>query len=91
MNVGSGDQGPSPLRVADNLSAGNLRRPIVNAGPAIKINSNQRYATSSATAAHFRRSCEAADRKEDAIKAYGQLIQWDYNYKDVRDRLAALE
>ena len=35
--------------------------PIVNAGPAIKINSNQRYATSSATAALFRRACEAAD------------------------------
>jgi aspartyl aminopeptidase len=34
--------------------------PIVNAGPAIKINSNQRYATSSATAAAFRRACEAA-------------------------------
>ena len=36
-------------------------RPIVNAGPAIKVNSNQRYATSSATAARFRRACEAAD------------------------------
>ena len=35
--------------------------PVVNAGPAIKINSNQRYATSSATAAAFRRACEAAD------------------------------
>ena len=34
--------------------------PIVNAGPAIKINSNQRYATSSGTAAVFRRACEAA-------------------------------
>ncbi len=34
--------------------------PIVNAGPAIKINSNQRYATSSATAAMFRRACETA-------------------------------
>lgn len=37
------------------------------------------------------RSCEAADRKEEALKAYGQLIQWDYNYRDVRDRLAALK
>lgn len=35
--------------------------PVVNAGPAIKINSNQRYATSSATAASFRQACEAAD------------------------------
>jgi len=35
--------------------------PIVNRGPAIKFNSNQRYATSSATAALFRRACEVAD------------------------------
>ena len=34
--------------------------PLVNAGPAIKINSNQRYATSSATAALFRRACDTA-------------------------------
>ncbi len=34
--------------------------PMVNAGPAIKINANQRYATSSATAARFIRSCNAA-------------------------------
>ncbi len=35
-------------------------RPMVNAGPAIKINSNQRYATSSHTAAMFREACETA-------------------------------
>lgn len=34
--------------------------PLVNAGPAIKINVNQRYATSSTTAALFRRACERA-------------------------------
>ena len=35
-------------------------RPTVNAGPAIKVNSNQRYATSSDTAALFQRACERA-------------------------------
>ena len=34
--------------------------PMVNAGPAIKINANQRYATSSTTAARFIRSCNDA-------------------------------
>ena len=33
----------------------------MNEGPAIKVNSNQRYATSSSTAAMFQRACEAAD------------------------------
>lgn len=35
-------------------------RPIVNAGPALKVNSNQRYATSATTAAQFQRACETA-------------------------------
>jgi aspartyl aminopeptidase len=35
-------------------------RPIVNEGPAIKINANQRYATSSETAAFFQRACTIA-------------------------------
>ncbi|MEH6564833.1 MAG: M18 family aminopeptidase [Halopseudomonas sp.] len=34
--------------------------PKLNAGPVIKINSNQRYATSSETAAFFRALCQAA-------------------------------
>ena len=35
-------------------------RPAVNAGPAIKVNSNQRYATSGETAAAFQWACERA-------------------------------
>jgi aspartyl aminopeptidase len=35
-------------------------RPIVNAGPAVKVNANQRYATSAETAAEFQRACESA-------------------------------
>jgi aspartyl aminopeptidase len=35
-------------------------RPMVNAGPAIKLNANQRYATSASTAAAFQRACAAA-------------------------------
>ncbi len=35
-------------------------RPLVNAGPAIKLNTNQRYATSAHTAAAFQRACGVA-------------------------------
>ncbi len=37
------------------------------------------------------RACESAGKQEEAERAYGQVIQWDYNYKDVRGRLEALE
>lgn len=36
-------------------------RPRINAGPAIKENVNQRYATTSMTSAAFQRACEAAE------------------------------
>ncbi len=38
-------------------------------------------------------SMEQDGRIEDALKAYGQLIQWDYNYRkgDVRKRLESLK
>ena len=35
--------------------------PLLNAGPVIKVNANQRYATNSETAALFRQICEAAE------------------------------
>ncbi len=37
------------------------------------------------------RAYEAAGKREDAGQAFGQVIQWDYNYRDVRRRLEALE
>ena len=38
-----------------------LHRPVVNGGPAIKENVNQRYATTSLTSAVFQRACRAAE------------------------------
>lgn len=35
--------------------------PLINAGPVIKVNANQRYATNSATSALFRDLCQQAD------------------------------
>ncbi len=37
------------------------------------------------------RSYEAAGQNEPAMQTYGQIIQWDYNYADVRQRIEALQ
>ena len=36
------------------------------------------------------RSLEADGKPDQAVKIYGQLIQWDFNYRDVRDRMDSL-
>jgi len=33
------------------------------------------------------RAFEADGRNESAAETYNQLIQWDYNYRDVRERI----
>jgi len=72
---GSADDMQRALAVSSCISADNAHavhpnyperhdpehRPIVNAGPALKVNANQRYATSAETAAQFQRACESAD------------------------------
>ncbi len=37
------------------------------------------------------RSQEASGQKDGAIQTYGQIIQWDYNYRDVRQRLEVVQ
>ena len=37
-----------------------VNRPVMNAGPVLKVNANQRYATDAATAARWRRACASA-------------------------------
>jgi tetratricopeptide (TPR) repeat protein len=37
------------------------------------------------------RTYEADGQIPDALKTYGQLIQWDYNYRDVRKRIDELK
>ena len=37
------------------------------------------------------RSYEADGQVPEALKIYGQLIQWDYNYRDVRKRIDDLK
>jgi TolA-binding protein len=33
------------------------------------------------------RAQEAEAKKDEALKTYGQIIQWDYNFRDVRKRI----
>lgn len=37
------------------------------------------------------RTYESADRKDLALKTYSKLIQWDFNYRDVRNRIDKLQ
>ena len=47
-------------------------RPIVNHGPAIKLNANQRYATSADTAALFQRACDRRRRAAPGVRVAQQ-------------------
>jgi aspartyl aminopeptidase len=71
---GSGDDLPRALATSMCISADNAHAvhpnyperhepghlPIINGGPALKVNANQRYATSAETAAAFQAACEDA-------------------------------
>ena len=71
---GSGDDRHRALAASSCISADNAHavhpnyperhdpghQPVPNAGPALKVNANQRYATSAATAAMFQRACDTA-------------------------------
>ncbi|WP_297006629.1 M18 family aminopeptidase [uncultured Corynebacterium sp.] len=44
-----------------------VNRPVMNAGPVLKVNANQRYATDAVTAARWRRACAAAGVPEQVF------------------------
>ncbi len=37
------------------------------------------------------RACEESGNADDALKAYNRLVQWDFNYRDVRQRIDKLQ
>ncbi len=38
----------------------------------------------------YGRACEASSQIDDALKAYSQIAQWDFSYKDVQNRIKDL-